>query len=72
MLVIIKGTPIDLPDLEATLLLQRGVAHLPEVADLPNPLDSGRSGIPMRPSRTPATASKQRKSSQGSRKKDTK
>ena len=72
MLVIIKGTPIDLPDLEATLLLQRGVAHLPEVADLPNPLDSGRSGIPTRPSRTPATVNKQRKSSQGSRKKDTK
>jgi hypothetical protein len=72
MLVIIKGTPIDLPDLEATLLLQRGVAHLPEVADLPIPTDSGRYGIPTRPSRTPATASKQRKSSQGSRKKDTK
>lgn len=72
MLVIIKGTPIDLPDLEATLLLQRGVAHLPEVADLPIPLDSGRSGIPTRPSPTPATVSKQRKSSQGSRKKDTK
>ena len=72
MLVIIKGTPIDLPELEATLLLQRGVAHLPEVADLPTPIDLGRSGIPTRPSRTPATANKQRKSSQGSRKKGTK
>ena len=72
MIVIIKGTPIDLPELEATLLLQRGVAHLPEVADLPIPTDSGRYGIPTRPSRTPATVSKQRKSSQGSRKKDTK
>ena len=72
MLVIIQGTPIDLPDLEATLLLQRGVAHLPEVADLPIPTDSGRSGIPTPRSRTQGTVSKQRKSSQGSRKKATK
>ena len=72
MLVIIQGTPIDLPDLEATLLLQRGVAHLPEVADLPIPIDSGRSGIPTPRSRTQGTVSKQRKSSQGSRKKATK
>ena len=35
MLVIIKNTPVELPDLEAEILLRWGVANLPERADLP-------------------------------------
>jgi hypothetical protein len=35
MLVIIRNTMVELPPLEAEMLLHRGIAHLPEVADLP-------------------------------------
>jgi hypothetical protein len=72
MLVIIKNAPIELPDLEAELLLHRGIAHLPELADLPLPTHSESSGIQTRPSRQPDMALKQAKSSKGSSKKNTK
>ena len=72
MLVIIKNTMVELPPLEAELLLHRGIAHLPEVADLPIPTRYESCGIPTLPSSPPATVRKQRKPSQGSSKKVTK
>ena len=72
MLVIVKNTPVELPDLEAEILLHRGIAHLPEVADLPMQTRYESFGIPTLPSSPPATVRKQRKPSQGSSKKVTK
>jgi hypothetical protein len=69
MLVIIKNVPIELPDLEAELLLHRGIAHLPELADLPIPTRFESSGTRTPRSRQPDMALKQRKSSKGSSKK---
>ena len=66
MLVIVNNTPVELPDLEAELLLRRGVAHLPEVADqpLPNRYESSGTRTPRSPQQ--GTEPKQRKSSKGS------
>jgi len=72
MLVIVKNTPVELPDLEAEILLHRGIAHLPEVADLPMPMRFASSGIQTHHSSPPATVRKPRKPSQGSSKKVTK
>jgi hypothetical protein len=73
MLVIVKNTPVELPDLEAEILLHRGIAHLPEVADLPmGTRYSESSGIPTPPSFQQGMARKPRKPSQGSSKKVTK
>ena len=72
MLVIVKNTPVELPDLEAEILLHRGIAHLPEVADLPMGTRYESSGIQTLPSSPPATVRKPRKPSQGSSKKVTK
>jgi hypothetical protein len=44
MLVIIRNTMVELPPLEAEMLLHRGIAHLPEVADLPMPTRYESSG----------------------------
>jgi len=72
MFVIVNNTPVELPDLEAQILLRRGIAHLPERADLPTETRYASSGIPMLPSSPPATVRKPRKPSQGSSKKVTK
>lgn len=72
MLVIVNNTPVELPDLEAEILLRRGVAHLPEQADLPlgNRYESSSTPTPRSPQ--PATAPKRRNSSRASSKKATK
>ena len=72
MFVIVNNTPVELPDLEAQILLRRGLAHLPEQADLPIPTRYESSGIPTHHSSPPATVRKPRKPSQGSSKKVTK
>ena len=72
MFVIVNNTPVELPDLEAQILLLRGIARLPERADLPIPTRYESSGIPTLPSSPPATVRKPRKPSQGSSKKVTK
>lgn len=72
MLVIVNNTPVELPDLEAELLLRRGVARLPETADLPIPTRYESSSTPTPRSPQPATAPKRRNSSRSSSKKDTK
>ena len=73
MLVIVKNTPVELPDLEAEILLHRGIAHLPEVADLPmGTRYSESSGTAMLPSSQQGMGRKPRKPSQGSSKKVTK
>ena len=72
MFVIVNNTPVELPDLEAQILLRRGIAHLPEQADLPTETRYESSGIPTLPSSPPATVRKPRKPSQGSSKKVTK
>lgn len=72
MFVIVNNTPVELPDLEAQILLRRGIAHLPEQADLPIPTRYESSGIPTLPLSPPATVRKPRKPSQGSSKKVTK
>jgi len=73
MFVIVNNTPVELPDLEAQILLRRGIAHLPEVADLPTETRfSESSGIQMLPSSQQGMGRKPRKPSQGSSKKATK
>lgn len=72
MLVIVKNTPVELPDLEAEILLHRGIAHLPEVADLPMGTRYESFGTAMLLSSLPVTVRKPRKPSQGSSKKVTK
>ena len=72
MFVIVNNTPVELPDLEAQILLRRGIAHLPEQADLPIPTRYESSGIPTLPSSPQGMARKPRKPSQGSSKKVTK
>ena len=72
MFVIVNNTPVELPDLEAQILLRRGIAHLPEQADLPIPTRYESSGIPTLPSSPPDMVRKPRKPSQGSSKKVTK
>ncbi len=71
MRVIIQNTMVELPDLEAQLLLHRGIAHLPEQADEPMQTRYESSGIQTPPSRQQATARKPRKQSPGSSKKAT-
>jgi hypothetical protein len=72
MLVIVNNTPVELPDLEAELLLHRGVARLPEQADLPLGNRYESSSTPTPPSPQPAPAPKRRSSSRASSKKATK
>ena len=72
MFVIVNNTPVELPDLEAQILLRRGIAHLPEQADLPTETRYASSGIPTLPSSQQGMARKPRKPSQGSSKKVTK
>jgi hypothetical protein len=72
MFVIVNNTPVELPDLEAQILLRRGIARLPERADLPIPTRYESSGTATLPSSPPATVRKPRKPSQGSSKKVTK
>jgi hypothetical protein len=72
MRVIIKGVPLDLPELEATLLIQKGVAHLQEQSTLDQRTRFEPSGIPMPPGQEQATDNKPSKRSKGSRKTATK
>jgi len=72
MFVIVNNTPVELPELEAQILLRRGIAHLPELADLPIPMRYESSGIPTLPSSPQGMARKPRKPSPGSSKKVTK
>jgi len=72
MFVIVNNTPVELPELEAQILLRRGIAHLPEQADLPIPTRYEYSGIPTPPSFQQGMARKPRKPSPGSSKKVTK
>jgi hypothetical protein len=72
MLVLVRGTPVELPPQEAQLLVRMGVAQYLEVADLPTETRYESSGTPTPPSPTVDTVSKPRKSSQGSSKKATK
>ena len=72
MFVIVNNTPVELPDLEAQILLRRGIARLPEQADLPTETRYASSGIPTLPSSQQGMARKPRKPSQGSSKKVTK
>ena len=72
MLVIIKNTPVELPDLEAEILLRWGVANLPEQADLPLPNRYESSGTRTPRSPQQGMELKQRKSSKGSSNKNTK
>ena len=73
MFVIVNNTPVELPDLEAQILLRRGIARLPEQADLPTETRySESSGIAMPPSSPQGMGRKPRKPSQGSSKKVTK
>ena len=72
MRVIIKGVPLDLDDPTAILLLQRGVAHLPEESVVEPRMRSEHSGTRTRPGRARATANKPSKRSKGSTKKGTK
>ena len=55
MFVIVNNTPVELPDLEAQILLRRGIARLPERADLPTETRYESSGTAMLPSSAPAT-----------------
>jgi len=70
--VIVKGVPVEIPGALAERLVRAGAAHYLEISDLPNPTDSGLSGIPTHLGQQPDTDSKPRKSSKGSRKKTTK
>ena len=72
MFVIVNNTPVELPDLEAQILLRRGIAHLPEQADLPTETRYESFGTAMLPSSQQGMARKPRKPSQGSSKKVTK
>ncbi len=72
MFVIVNNTPVELPDLEAQILLRRGIARLPEQADLPTETRYASSGIPTPPSFQQGMARKPRKPSQRSSKKVTK
>ena len=66
MLVIIQNTMVELPPLEAELLLHRGIAHLPEVADLPMGTRYESFGTATPRFVPQATVRKVRKSSRGS------
>ena len=66
MLVIIRNTMVELPPLEAEMLLHRGIAHLPEVADLPIPTRFEFYGTATPRFVPQATVNKVRKSSRGS------
>ena len=72
MFVIVNNTPVELPDLEAQILLRRGIARLPEQADLPTETRYASSGIQTLPSSPQGMGRKPRKPSQGSSKKATK
>ena len=72
MRIIIKGVPLDLDEPTAILLLQRGVAHLPEQSVVDPRMRSGRSGTPTPRGRERATGNKPNKRSKGSSKKATK
>ena len=70
--VIVKGIPVEMPGALAERLVRAGVAHYLETSDLPIPTDFESSGIATHLGQQPATVSKPRKSSKGSRKKATK
>ena len=72
MRIIIKGVPLDLDEPTAILLLQRGVAHLPEQSVVEPRMRSEDSGTQTRPGRERATGNKPSKPSKGSSKKGTK
>ena len=72
MRVIIQSTMVELPDLEAQLLIRRGIAHLPEQADEPMQTRYESSGIQTRLSQQQAMESKPQTRSRASKKKDTK
>jgi hypothetical protein len=72
MRIIIKGVPLDLPGPEAILLLQRGVAHLPEESVVDPRTQSEHSGIPTPHGQEQATVSKPSKPRKGSSKTGTK
>jgi hypothetical protein len=72
MRVIIKGVPLDLPGPEAILLLQRGVAHLPEESVVDPRTQSEHSGIPTPHGQEQAMVSKPSKPRKGSSKTGTK
>lgn len=72
MVVVIKGVPVELPEPEATLLLQRGLAHLPELSVTDPRTRAESSGTQTPRGHQQGTGSKPRKPSQGSRKKGTK
>jgi len=72
MRVIIKGVPLDLPGPEAILLLQRGVAHLPEESVVDPRTQSEHSGIPTPHGQEQATVSRPSKPRKGSSKTGTK
>ena len=72
MRIIIKGVPLDLDEPTAILLLQRGVAHLPEQSVVEPRMRSEDSGTQTHPGRELATGNKPSKPSKGSSKKGTK
>ncbi len=72
MRIIIKGVPLDLDEPTAILLLQRGVAHLPEQSVVEPRMRSEDSGTQTHPGREQATGNKPNKPSKGSSKKGTK
>ena len=69
MEVVIGGVVVELPEVEAELLLRRGIASLPERTSTDPRTGSGFSGIPTPRGRRPVTGSKPRKQSRGSSKK---
>lgn len=72
MRIIIKGVPVDLAGPEAILLLQLGVAHLPEESVIDPRMRFEPSGIPTPHGLEQATDSKPSKPRKGSSKKGTK
>lgn len=72
MLVVIKGVPVELPEPEAIVLLQKGYATLPEQSVTDPRMPRASSGTQTPRGRRQGTGSKPRKPSQGSRKKATK
>lgn len=72
MRVVIKGVPVDLPEPEAILLLQRGVANLYEESVVEPRTQSGHSGTRTPRGRGQGTGSKPSKRSKGSSKTGTK
>ena len=72
MIVIIRNTPIELPDLEAEFLIQAGLANLPEMRPSKRATRYESSGTPTHRSPAQVTESKPQMSVKGSKKKTTK